>query len=1093
MAFPTDPLSTKVELNLGGTWTDITAYVKARDGIVISRGRSDESGGISPSGCRLALINRDGRFSPRNPSGPYYGQLSRNTPIRVSVLLGTPRLIGTAGNIQTPDSAALSITGDLDIRVDMRQTDWVANWVFADKWGASGQRSWRMYVGSTGNINFDWTPDGTTVLGSFSTVPIPVTSGRQALRATIDVNNGAGGRTITFYTAPTIAGPWTQLGDPVVQAGVTSIFDGTTFVGLYVITGWELYAAEIRNGIGGPLVASPTLTSQAEGALSFTDAQGRLWTKSITPEITARRYRFFGEVASWPQSWDLSGVDVTVTAEAAGVLRRLGQGASPLQGPIQRAALSSATPTYAYWPMEDADESTSIASGLPAGPAMTITGTPDLAASEAFYASEALPILTTGSAFSGAVVPHTATGTVHAHFLMQIPAGGAVADSVILRIFTSGTANRWDLRYTSTAGSIALDAYDTLGTQVGTSGGVAFAVNGKPLIVVVEMVQNGANVDWKILTIGYTNDVGLQWTGSLAGHTVGAASYVQLSPSTTLNDTVVGHLTVTASLPGDIESPLRGWAGETAARRVQRLCAEQGITFTAYGDPDESVAMGIQRPNTLLDLFAECELADLGQVFESRDRLGICYRTRDSRQYQAPALELAYTDLTELTPVEDDQATRNDITVTRTDGSSARATVDTGPLSTQPPPDGAGRYAEDVEVSLASDAQLPGQAQWRVTLGTIDEARYPSVIARLETAAFVGSPSKTVAALDADIGDLITVAGAPAWLPPDQIQQHTIGQTETLSPFEYAIDYTCMPTIPAGATGLWSVEGRWSGNGSTLAAAAASSAATSLAVATPTGRPLWTTDPADYPLDLSVGGEQVTASAVGVFATDAFTRVVAGGWGGDWTPDAGAADFSVNGTRAVISTTAGSGRTARMLNRTAVDVDAFATFDVQQTPTGATMELSLGARRTGNDRYSVSVEFTTAGQFVAYLGKNVSGVGTTFGTVTAATTYTPGTGVRVRLRVFGSTLQAKAWLASGAEPSAWGLTVTDTAITAEGAMYLSHFRYVGNTSADPRAYFDSFHVPEPQTFTVTRSVNGVAKAQTAGTAVDIHDPTYYAF
>lgn len=69
------------------TWswtTDITSYVHVREGgIRITRGRQNEQSQSQPSSCTLLLNNRDGRFSRLNPLGAYYGQLTKNTPIRV--------------------------------------------------------------------------------------------------------------------------------------------------------------------------------------------------------------------------------------------------------------------------------------------------------------------------------------------------------------------------------------------------------------------------------------------------------------------------------------------------------------------------------------------------------------------------------------------------------------------------------------------------------------------------------------------------------------------------------------------------------------------------------------------------------------------------------------------------------------------------------------------------------------------------------------------------------------------------------------------------------------------------------------------------
>lgn len=871
--FPSGPLELKAELNLSGTWTNVTGYTYTRDGITIRRGRADESATLAPGECRLTLNNRDGRFSPRNPSGPYYGQLTRNTPIRVSATLGARRLAeatSTTGALASaPDTAGLSITGDIDIRLDARAPAWANKAVtIVGKFTDPSQRSYAIVLNATGTLTLFWSADGANWLSAASTLPLPQSSGRQAIRATLDVDNGASGRTVTFYTAATNAGTWTQLGAAVVQAGVTSIFDSTASltVGSASWVGGEIYALEVRQGIGGTARANPDFGVPAEGSMSFADAAGNTFTRSGSSMVTAVRSRFYGEVAAWPQSWDVAGVDVQTLVEAAGVLRRLSQGADPLKSTIQRWALRGTTPTVAYWPMEDASGSTTVASGLASGAAMTFVGTPELASNEEFASSNPLPVLA-GAAFSGSV-SSTNTGTIFLQMLLSVPAAGEAVDGTLLRLLTTGTAARWDVVYLAATDVFRVDAYDSEGTSVLSSTSAALP-NGKPLNLKLQLVQNGADIDWSLFLDGYiAGTTGLGGlSGSLTSRTVGAPSYVQINPGQTLTTSAVGQLLIYNALPNASQAlqALRGHVGETAGRRVERLCSEEGITFTAYGNLDDTVAMGPQRPDTLVNMFAAAEAADLGQVFEPRDHLGLAYRTRRSRAMQQ-ALALDYGALSELHPVEDDQGTRNDITVSRIGGSSARATLDKGPLSTQAPPNGVGRYTDSVELNLNSDTQLADHASLRVALGTVDEARYPDIRVRLETSAFSSSPTLTDAALAVEHGNLLTVTGLPAWLPPDQVRQHTIGQTETLSPFEYALTYVCQPASPA-ANVAWldSTEyARLDSEDSTLSAAATSTA-TTLTVAVTAGSPLWMTTashPSEFPFTARVGGEEVTVTGI---------------------------------------------------------------------------------------------------------------------------------------------------------------------------------------------------------------------------------------
>src|SRR5690606_13115050 len=157
-----------------------------------------------------------------------------------------------------------------------------ANQAILGRWLTAGaaQRSYRMDLLTNGRLRITWSVNGQSGAAYISsTAPVtPPASGRPAVPATVDVNNGAGGRPIRFYTAPSIAGPWTQLGDPVIQGGTTSIHSGTAplTVGAYNAGASEpfvgrVWAVEVRDGIDGSLVAAADFTQLAEGTTAFTD------------------------------------------------------------------------------------------------------------------------------------------------------------------------------------------------------------------------------------------------------------------------------------------------------------------------------------------------------------------------------------------------------------------------------------------------------------------------------------------------------------------------------------------------------------------------------------------------------------------------------------------------------------------------------------------------------------------------------------------------------------------------------------------------------------------------------------------------------
>src|SRR5690606_30321071 len=103
----------------------------------------------------------------------------------------------------------------------------------------------------------------------------------------------------------------------------------------------------------------------------------------VSGDVETWDIRAHVEVSSWPQHWDPSGQDIRAPIEGAGILRRLGQGASPLRSPLARllprtgsiGQTAVMTDPVAYWPLEDGEQATRAASGLPGGQPAAMTGT----------------------------------------------------------------------------------------------------------------------------------------------------------------------------------------------------------------------------------------------------------------------------------------------------------------------------------------------------------------------------------------------------------------------------------------------------------------------------------------------------------------------------------------------------------------------------------------------------------------------------------------------------------------------------------------------------------------------------------------------
>lgn len=879
----------KVELNLDGTWTDISSYVREKSAVTITRGRRDEQSAGEPGTCRFTLDNRDGRFSPRNPTGPYYGLIGRNTQVRVSVLPTGVRMVRPDGSVlgaSCPDSVATSITGDIDIRVDVSLPSWTGQLGsgirLVQKDGGTGQASYRFNVNTNCGLSLLWSADGTNFIESASTCALPWSTGRIAVRATLDVNNGAAGNTVTFYYSDTMSGTWTQLGAAVVTAGTTSIFNSTAATQTGFVnsanTYAEYYAIKVLEGIGGTERVNPDFTAQAEGATSFADAAGNTWTLAGST-CTARRYRFYGEVSDWPVAWDASGGDVTVEITANGVLRRIGQGSQTTIPAIKQAVLGSATAAVGYWPMEDEAGASSLASGLTDGQAMSVTGTTALADDTPFRAAGAIPRFNS-CIFTGSVTPYT-FGTINqVGFLVAVPSSGETDDQILMSFNCAGTASQWRLVMdTSGAGGLTLQAYNSAGTQLFSSG-AGFPTVGKFLYVFVKTTQNGANIDWLITTRATTTGDGLVWSGTLNSNTIGAISTVTLNPSGTLTASHVGHLMVHGAAFTDTDEGVLGYINESASVRVRRAAELEGLDAFHIGDRDDATLMGTQYPMTFVNNMIDCETSDAGMLLESRTASGLAYRARRSMCMQRPRATLDYTDLSAMVPTDDDQFTRNDVTADRPGGSSARRTLTTGPLSKLDPPDGVGSYATTYPVNTNVDTYLRDHANWRLTQGTMDRPRYPVLGVQIGSPEIGRTSTLATSLIDADCGDVLLIENLPAWLPPDDSRLLILGYTETLGFSTHDIEFTCAPA-DGYDTGLYdnpldavygnSWESRYD-NGACTLNEALDTTETGVDVITAAGNPVWTQAGGDYPFDLMIGGEVMTATGIsGSGSTQTFT------------------------------------------------------------------------------------------------------------------------------------------------------------------------------------------------------------------------------
>ncbi|WP_052397438.1 hypothetical protein [Streptomyces sp. NRRL F-5123] len=1072
MAFPADPLDVRTELQIGGIWTDVSGDVLLRDLITISRGRSDEA--TRPDHCRATITfnNRNGRYSPRNAMSDLYGLIGRNTPVRVSVPAAARylRLPGLSGaRASTPDVAALDITGDLDVRVDATLLAWDTGNDYVDligKWAGAGAFSWRVSLDPEGRPYIAWSPDGTeaSILANWPDDLLPVpSSGRISFRVTLDVNNGAGANVASFYYSltPGTAGPWTAFGTFSIP-GTTSVFASTAPLDVGDVRGTtaglppvgRIHAVEVRNGIDGPVVANPVFSTPAAGTSPYTDAAGRTWTTSGGAEISDRDYRLHAEVSNWPPKWDTSGNDRYVPVEAAGPLRRYGTGTNPLQSTLRRR-IPSDPDVLAYVPCEDGTTATQAASGLPGGSPARLTGF-TWAADDSLPGSAALPA--TGSAAMLSMPVPAPAGTPagwHVECVYRVDTAPATSSEVLtirlagglfasIRISLTGSSFTVTFVY---ADGVTADDTSTLPApnSIGTWN--------RLVLYSRQLTATTMSFHFGVITIGGTA-YGVD-SATLTGK-IGSVTALSATYGAAIEGLRIGHLAVFAAQETTIFNDAdRGFNGEQAHARIERLCREQGMPVAFPAGTGPTTAMGPQRPAPLLDLLNECADADMGVLHEAREAAYLVYRRRTSMYNQPVRLALDYAVdghiAPPLEPVDDDQAARNDITVSRVNGSSARVTQPDGPLSVQLPPDGIGPVPGGGTYNVQSDDQLPDMAGWQLHLGTQDASRYPSVHIDLSAA-----PGLIEAAKAVDVGDRMTIAHPPPECGGvgDVLDLLAEGYTETIGLYDWDITFNGAPGAPwtVGVVGD-PVLGRADTDGSSLATGVTASG-TTLSVASSPG-PLWTADPAEAPWDIRVGGEIMRVEAVGATVLNV----------NPWM-DFGIAGWAAMGTTATVAPVAmprPDGITGPVLQITpngtsasggAIAVDRTAVGSI--TP-GASYTVCMWAYSPGGhsdlrpavDWYSSTATFLSsslgsgfavpAGQWV-FLSQIL---------VAPASAST----AQVRARHGGTPAASAVWMA-------WGVRIMPVA----GAQ------------------------SSPQTMAVTRARNGISRAWNAGTGMRLAHP-----
>ncbi len=613
-------------------------------------------------------------------------------------------------------------------------------------------------------------------------------------------------------------------------------------------------------------------------------------------------------VNNWPNRSDIAGVDVTMPISCSGVLRRLGQGRvvkSAARRSLGSAHSALSSGLVAYWPFEDPDGSTSVATPVAGASAGSVlAGRAQFNGDGPFGASGSVemicgddlifpPYNSNAPAVSLPIPTHSAGQLTLSFWIMGLPcietAGAdnsaeSLATAACWLNFSSGTIGSLDIRFTQFTGGTSAAGYgymsmspwtgsDVSGTgltEINTYPEVPALADGEWHHVAITLTQSGSDVATAIWLDGVRYD-----TATETGQTLGAASEFKLATAGSITNgsgstaigtvfhmsTVSVHNSTTVSVT-DLYNAGNGYIGEQAHTRIVRLCTEEGIPIHCVGA--QSTPVGMQSPATLVEALREAEAADLGVLYEVSFGLG--YQCRTERHNAVVALSLDFAQGQIAGPPaheDDDQQLRNRWTIKRKGGTEATVSDDTSIASV-------GLYDDSAEVSLEDDDQVANAASWRVHLGTVDEERWPGLSLN-----FASTAGRLVIPqwLALQFGARVQVANPPDAYSPDPVDVFLEGLTETWDPINWDAEFN---TSPASPYAVHEVASNVANRGRVDAATSyvysdRNSTDTTFAVGT-VGPALWRTGTVNF--DINIAGERMTVTNIsGASSPQTFTVV----------------------------------------------------------------------------------------------------------------------------------------------------------------------------------------------------------------------------
>ena len=222
-------------------------------------------------------------------------------------------IFGEVGTyISTPDSAAASITGSIDLRATVA-ADYSpsSSAILISKDDGGADDSYLFWIESDSKLYFRYSPDGTAKRTATSSVTISQADFTKVhFRATYNSSTGK----VNFYTSTIDLDTWTALGaEQSITAG--SIFDGAEAVTIGLQSGGtaslgligKVYRAQIYNGINGTLAVDYNANDYDTGLTQTSSETSEVWTYNGNASVFSPYSRWVtldgtGDYVSTPDS-----------------------------------------------------------------------------------------------------------------------------------------------------------------------------------------------------------------------------------------------------------------------------------------------------------------------------------------------------------------------------------------------------------------------------------------------------------------------------------------------------------------------------------------------------------------------------------------------------------------------------------------------------------------------------------------------------------------------------------------------------------------------------------------------------------------------